>query len=122
MFSAAEKQAHDARVAAEAAAKETANAAEKASQAVERRAFQSAGLSYTPPPWTEQGSPSATGKTTPSLPSGFVETTGADLAEKGVRGLKEMLEDIRKAGGGVLFVDEVNVALVGASPFGVLCL
>ncbi|CAN0298439.1 unnamed protein product, partial [Hapterophycus canaliculatus] len=36
----------------------------------------------------------------------FVETTGADLANKGVRGVKEMLDKIREAGGGVLFVDE----------------
>lgn len=116
MFVAAEKRAQNARVAEEAAAKEKADAAKKASEDTERRAFESAGLSYTPPPRTEQGSPSVAGKTTLSLPSGFVETTGADLAREGVRGLKDMLEKIRKAGGGVLFVDEVNLDIGGASP------
>lgn len=42
-----------------------------------------------------------------------METTGAALADKGVGGLKEMLEKIRKAGGGVLFVDEVRLGFGG---------
>jgi ATPase family associated with various cellular activities (AAA) len=34
------------------------------------------------------------------------ETTGADLADGGVRQLKDMLQEIEQAGGGLLFVDE----------------
>lgn len=112
VFAASEKRAHDARVAEEAEAKKKADAAEKARRDDDRRAFESAGLAYTPPTRPRQTSLPPAGKTTPTLPSGFVETTGADLAEKGVRGLKAMLDNIRKAGGGVLFVDEVGVPLV----------
>lgn len=111
VFAAAEERAHDARVAEEAAAKEKADAAEKASQEAERRAFQSAGLQFTPRSPARQMSLSAAAK--PS-PSGLVETTGADLANEGVGGLKAMLEQIRKAGGGVLLVEEVKLDAVAA--------
>jgi AAA+ superfamily predicted ATPase len=39
-------------------------------------------------------------------PKSFVETSGAELVDGGVELLKEQLEQIHKAGGGVLFVDE----------------
>jgi replication-associated recombination protein RarA len=39
-------------------------------------------------------------------PKSVQETTGADLADGGVRQLKTMLQEIEQAGGGLLFVDE----------------
>jgi ATPase family associated with various cellular activities (AAA) len=39
-------------------------------------------------------------------PQSVQETTGADLADGGVRQLKSMLQEIEQAGGGLLFVDE----------------
>jgi hypothetical protein len=36
----------------------------------------------------------------------FVETTGAKLANEGVQGCKKLLENIKKSGGGALFIDE----------------
>lgn len=123
VFAAAEQKAQEARQAAEAAATKKANAAEKAKRDAERRAFQSAGLPYTEstarasaPTFSTAGSGTAASSATSAGSSrsvaatdGFVETTGAALADKGVAGLKEMLEKIRKAGGGVLFVDEVRL-------------
>jgi len=38
--------------------------------------------------------------------SEFVETTGSRLANDGVPGAKKIMEDIDKAGGGALFLDE----------------
>lgn len=118
VFAAAESRAQDAKITAEAEAKKNADAAEKARQDAERRAFQSVGL-----PYTQSAARAGAGTSTPTATSasarlaestaataGFVETTGADLADKGVRGLKDMLKKIREAGGGVLFVDEVRVA------------
>lgn len=120
MFYAAEERAQDAKIAAEAQAKKKADDEEKARQDAERRAFESAGL-----PYTRSAAKAGAGVSTPTAASassslagspaamlGFVETTGADLADNGVRGLKDMLEKIRKAGGGVLFVDEVSVLLL----------
>lgn len=117
VFAAAEEKAQEAKAAADALSKKQAAAkaaaAEQARQDAERRAFQSAGLPYNlrntaasaavnPP------APATSAAAAASPTSGFVETTGADLADKGVRGLKEILEKIKKAGGGVLFVDEVG--------------
>ncbi|CAM9360644.1 unnamed protein product [Ectocarpus sp. 12 AP-2014] len=115
VFASAEERAADARAAAEAAAKKKADDAEKARQDAERRAFQSAGLPYTAqqqqqqlqnPPATPRASASSTTTAAAASATGFVETTGADLADNGVGGLKDMLKKIREAGGGVLFVDE----------------
>lgn len=107
VFADAEKKAQEAQRAAEAAAKKRADVAEKARQDAERRAFQSAGLPYTEGAARASAPASAAGHGTAT--DGFVETTGAALADKGVAGLREMLEKIRKAGGGVLFVDEVRL-------------
>lgn len=122
VFASAEERAADARAAAEAAAKKKADDAEKARQDAERRAFQSAGLPYTAqqqqqqqqnPPATPRASASSTTTAAAASVAGFVETTGADLADNGVGGLKDMLKKIREAGGGVLFVDEViRIALL----------
>lgn len=119
VFADAEEKAQEAQRAAEAAAKKRADAAEKARQDAERRAFQSAGLPYTEgaarasAPASAAGpgtaTPSASAGSAAAATDGFVETTGAALADKGVAGLREMLEKIRKAGGGVLFVDEVRL-------------
>lgn len=112
MFSSAEERARKAKAAAEAKAKKKADAAEKARQDAERRAFQSAGLPYTPStPAPAATSSSSVGSSAAAGTAGFVETTGADLANKGVGGLKGMLDKIREAGGGVLFVDEVRLVL-----------
>lgn len=114
VFAAAEEKAREAQHAAETAAKKKADAAEKARQDAERRAFQSAGLPYTESAARASAPTAGSGTASPSASAGsaakdgFVETTGAALADKGVAGLKEMLEKIRKAGGGVLFVDEVG--------------
>lgn len=83
----------------------------KARKERERQMFQAAGLPYNPMSNSAvtQGTPAPSLRSsTQQVLSGFVETTGADLADKGVRGLKEMLQEIRTAGGGVLFVDEVR--------------
>ncbi|CAN0163486.1 unnamed protein product, partial [Ectocarpus sp. 4 AP-2014] len=113
VFASAEERAADARAAAEAAAKKKADDTEKARQDAERRAFQSAGLPYTAqqqqlqnPPATPRAPASSTTTATAASAAGFVETTGADLADNGVGGLKGMLKKIREVGGGVLFVDE----------------
>lgn len=120
VFATAEEKARDAQEAAEADAKKKADAAEKAKQDAERRAFQSAGLPYTPSAARASAPTSTAGAAAPSASAGsagsaaaaadgFVETTGAALADEGVDGLKKMLKKIRKAGGGVLFVDEVRL-------------
>lgn len=36
----------------------------------------------------------------------FIETTGAALANDGVKGAKDIMEKLKNAGGGALFVDE----------------
>lgn len=109
VFAPAEERAHDARAAADAKSRRDAAAAEKAKQDAERQTFERAGLPYHPASATasKTTSPAAVAPSK-SRKSGFVETTGADLADKGVGGLKEILFDIKKAGGGVLFVDEVR--------------
>lgn len=118
VFDAAKEKAQGAQRAAEAAAKKKTDDAERARQDAERRAFQAAGLPYTQSA-ARANAPTSTstgGSAAPSASAavdGFVETTGAALADKGVAGLKEMLEKIRKAGGGVLFVDEVRSARDG---------
>lgn len=99
-------------------AREKAAAAEKVRQDTERRAFQSAGFQYKPSPAPSSNialAPAPAPAPTPGsaqekamLYEGFVETTGADLANNGVGGLKKMLQKIRDAGGGMLFVDEVR--------------
>lgn len=111
VFSSAEETARKARSAAAAEANRQAEEAEKARKERECQMFQAAGLPYNPTSKASvrQGTPapSLLSSTQQAL-SGFVETTGADLADKGVPGLKEMLKTIRTAGGGVLFVDEVR--------------
>jgi len=115
-FSAAQERAQEAKAAAEAAEQRKADAAEAARQDAERRAFQSAGLPYTQSAAKKAPAPAAVAAASlGSWPSGFVETTGAALADNGVRGLKGILDKIRQVGGGVLFVDEVGPAAVGAS-------
>ena len=52
--------------------------------------------------------PAAGAGTAPTKGQGFVETTGAALADCGTKSLQGMLEKIENAGGGVLFVDEVG--------------
>jgi replication-associated recombination protein RarA len=47
----------------------------------------------------------------------FVETTGARLANDGVPGIKKKLEEVLKAGGGAIFIDEAY-QLTGSSNFG----
>jgi hypothetical protein len=47
----------------------------------------------------------------------FVETTGAKLANEGVQGCKKILDDIKKSGGGALFIDEAY-QLTSGSGFG----
>ncbi|KAI0085776.1 P-loop containing nucleoside triphosphate hydrolase protein [Irpex rosettiformis] len=47
----------------------------------------------------------------------FVETTGSRLANEGVPGIKKKLEDVLKAGGGAIFIDEAY-QLTGSSNFG----
>lgn len=111
VFAGAKEKAREARAVAAAEAKRQADEAEKARKDRERQMFQAAGLPYNPTSNSSvsQGTPaSSLRSSTNQALSGFVETTGADLADKGVRGLKEMLTKIRTAGGGVLFVDEVR--------------
>jgi hypothetical protein len=45
----------------------------------------------------------------------FVETTGAKLANEGVQGCKKILDDIKKSGGGALFIDEAYQLTSGSS-------
>ncbi|KAM0712387.1 hypothetical protein Q7P37_011482 [Cladosporium fusiforme] len=45
----------------------------------------------------------------------FVETTGAKLAHEGVQGCTKILDDIKKAGGGALFIDEAYQLTSGSS-------
>lgn len=45
----------------------------------------------------------------------FVETTGAKLANGGVQGCTKILDDIKKAGGGALFIDEAYQLTSGSS-------
>jgi replication-associated recombination protein RarA len=45
----------------------------------------------------------------------FVETTGAKLANEGVKGCETILNGIKKAGGGALFVDEAYQLTSGSS-------
>lgn len=114
VFASAEEKARSAQEAADAKAKKKADAAEKAKQDQERRLFQSAGLPYNAQNPTSMGGAPAQAPAPPassaaaSAATGFVETTGADLADQGVAGLKGMLKKIKNAGGGVLFVDEVG--------------
>jgi ATPase family associated with various cellular activities (AAA) len=51
-------------------------------------------------------SASSSGSGNKKEPKSVQETTGADLADGGVRHLKSMLQEIEEAGGGLLFVDE----------------
>jgi DNA replication protein DnaC len=47
----------------------------------------------------------------------FIETTGAKLANEGVQGCTKILDGIKKAGGGALFIDEAyNPGLPGRFP------
>lgn len=130
VFASAERRAQDLQDAADKAARKKAADKEKLRVENERKAFQAAGLPYNgnnnnnnPPPATAGGATSSTttvgtlaansgsaagaGAAT-SKGKGFVETTGAALADCGTKGLKDMLENIKSAGGGVLFVDEVG--------------
>jgi Cdc6-like AAA superfamily ATPase len=45
----------------------------------------------------------------------FVETTGAKLANEGVQGCTKILDGIKKAGGGALFIDEAYQLTSGSS-------
>jgi Cdc6-like AAA superfamily ATPase len=45
----------------------------------------------------------------------FVETTGAKLANEGVQGCTKILDSIKKAGGGALFIDEAYQLTSGSS-------
>lgn len=45
----------------------------------------------------------------------FVETTGAKLANEGVQGCTKILDNIKKAGGGALFIDEAYQLTSGSS-------
>ena len=47
----------------------------------------------------------------------FVETTGSRLANDGIPGIKKKLEEVLKAGGGAIFIDEAY-QLTGSSNFG----
>lgn len=118
VFRNAEEQARQAEADKAAAAKKKADDAEKARQETERRAYASAGIPYNPPkaPSPRGPAPGAPVPTPAPIPGsaaakarteGFVETTGAHLADNGARGLRDILAKIRTAGGGVLFVDEV---------------
>ena len=49
----------------------------------------------------------------------FVETTGAKLANEGIQGCKKILDDIKKSGGGALFIDEAYQLTSGSSFGGV---
>lgn len=129
VFDSANRRAQDRRDAADAAARKKAAAAEQLRIENERKAFRAAGLPYTSPSPANAGAGAAPTTTTvgalaansgstagagasgaaSSKGAGFVETTGADLADCGTKGLKGMLEKIKDAGGGVLFVDEVGV-------------
>lgn len=42
----------------------------------------------------------------PTTPKSFIETSGAELVDEGVKKLKDQLKQIEEVGGGVLFVDE----------------
>lgn len=122
VFANAEQKARELKAAKEAEEKKKADAAKKAQEDAIRQACRSVGLTYDPrkaPPKNpvQAPAPAPIPAPSPALQAtaakgmqlqGFVETTGADLADNGVGGLKDMLEKIRTAGGGVLFVDEVT--------------
>ncbi|KND87314.1 NFX1-type zinc finger-containing protein 1 [Tolypocladium ophioglossoides CBS 100239] len=50
--------------------------------------------------------------------SGFKETTGSKLANSNVSGCEKLIEDLKNAGGGVLFIDEAYQLSSGNSPGG----
>lgn len=50
--------------------------------------------------------------------SKFEETTGSKLANKGVQGCQDMLDNIQEEGGGVVFIDEAYQLTSGNSPGG----
>lgn len=118
VFASATEKAKQRKAAKDAKDKKKAEEDQKAKDAANRRIVESAGLQYTPPPPPPYNPPQAPAPSTIPSPGpaaakaerlkGFVETTGADLEDQGVGGLKEMLARIYSAGGGVLFVDEVT--------------
>ncbi|KAG7098433.1 hypothetical protein E1B28_000385 [Marasmius oreades] len=47
--------------------------------------------------------------------SRFIETTGSSISDSGVAGMKKHIEDVLKAGGGAIFVDEAYQLVSGTS-------
>lgn len=92
VFAIAKQRAHEAEPAAYAKSRRDAAAAEKDKQDAEKQAYERAGLPYHPASATASKTTSPAAVVPSKSPkSGFVETTVADLADKGVSGLKEIL-------------------------------